>query len=144
MVTKKLKVLIIAVVVALVSMYGILDAIKDTLAHHYSGSIFENYNQNFWNVNLSWCNKWENCEVGKEKFLGSSSVFSFLTDGWHLVKFFQLRIWLIFPALFLADISNFKNQFLNRYFIRFLIFYIGLAIVQSLMFTLFYHHLLLK
>jgi hypothetical protein len=72
----------------LVLLSGIAEAIMDKIQFHFDKSIFVNYNQDFWNPTLSWKNKWRS-DLKTEKFLWSSSLFVFVTDGWHLSKFFR-------------------------------------------------------
>lgn len=133
------------VVLFIIGSIGMFDAVKDTLAHHYSISIFAGKSSAFWDANVSWCNKWMNCEPGKERFLGSSTVFVFLTDGWHLMKFFQLRLSMLFPAflLFALYADNLKKQKNFSLFLLFVGIYVLCTVVQNLMFSLFYDYLLL-
>jgi hypothetical protein len=131
-------------VVLIVAAYAALDATKDTLAHHYSVSIFSESNAHFWDANLSWCNKWSNCESGKERFWGSSSFFVFMTDGWHLMKFFIDRLIWVFPAFLMMIMVDFEHPFLNKDWVKFCLFWVLLSVWQNLVFTLFYHHLLLR
>lgn len=44
----------------------------------------------FWDPDVSWKNKWKNGnhEEGP-RFLGSTTIFVALTDGWHLMEFLQ-------------------------------------------------------
>lgn len=140
---KKQDLIALAVVAIMVVLYGIFDGIKDTLAHHYSISIFKQGSL-FWDASISWCNKWENCESGKERFLGSSSWLVWTTDGWHLMKFLQNRLWLFFPALFLTVSFHFESRFWNFTLVKFLLFYVFLAVVQSVGFTMMYDWLLLR
>jgi hypothetical protein len=74
----------------LICFAGISEAIMDKIQFHYNKSLFSNkyFNQNFWNPSESWKNKWKE-DFKTEKFLGSSSIFVFLTDAWHLFKFFR-------------------------------------------------------
>ena len=44
----------------------------------------------FWNAQYSWRNKWRNGDpMQGEKFWLSSTLFVFMTDGWHMMKFFR-------------------------------------------------------
>lgn len=52
----------------------------------------------FWNPVFSWLNKWGKNDTTKERFWGSSTVFVFLTDGWHLCKFIMLNCVFIIAA----------------------------------------------
>jgi hypothetical protein len=62
----------------------------DKLNFHFEKSIFSNekYKQIFWNPIESWKNKWKE-DLKTERFLGSSTIFVFTTDAWHLFKFFR-------------------------------------------------------
>jgi hypothetical protein len=73
---------------------GICNAIMDVLDFHYNTSIFFNCNNQQWiNPSISWKNKWKNGDPTQgEKFLGSSTVFVFITDLWHFCKFLMLLL----------------------------------------------------
>ena len=73
-----------------VAASSIAEAIMDKVQFHYEKSIFstDKYNQLFWNPIESWKNKWKE-DLKTEKFVGSSSIFVFTTDAWHLFKFFR-------------------------------------------------------
>ncbi len=131
-------------VVVVVIIYAFCDATKDTLAHHYGASIFNQFNPQFWDANLSWCNKWLRCESGQERFWGSSNMFVFMTDGWHLMKFFIDRLLWFFPALLLTIIFDFENSFLKKDWVKVVGFYVFLSVLQNVVFTIFYHYLLLR
>ena len=45
-----------------------------------------NDNSSWWDWRVSWKRKWKEGSTTQERFLGSSSVFVFVTDAWH---FFQ-------------------------------------------------------
>lgn len=141
---KHLELKTLVIVVASVVLYGIFDAAKDTLAHHFTISVFSDLNSTFWDANNSWCNKWKNCEVGKEAFWGASTIFSAATDGWHLMKFFTLKIFLIFPAFVLTIVTTINHKFWNKDAVKFVGAYFGLMITQALVFNLFYHYIFLK
>lgn len=74
---------------------GLSNGVMDSLQFHYPATAFSNaqrFNQQFWNPAESWRNKYRNSDVKQgEAFVGSSTVFVFLTDGWHLVKFLMLK-----------------------------------------------------
>lgn len=92
-------VLSIATIVLVVGA-GICNAVMDTLKHHYEASIFNKYNENFWNPEKSWKNKWGwdyNKGKPKPKYWGSTTFLVFTTDAWHLFQFLQLKC--IFGAL---------------------------------------------
>jgi hypothetical protein len=71
---------------------SISNAIMDVLSARYYVSIFGNLkNKQFWDWNISWKNKWQwGDKANGEKFFLSSTILSFLTDGWHLFKAFMI------------------------------------------------------
>ena len=66
------------------------EAVMDKTQFHFEKSIFsqDKYKQTFWNPTKSWVNKWKE-DLKTERFLGSSTIFVFTTDAWHLFKFFR-------------------------------------------------------
>lgn len=88
----------ITITLLTVLLFGILDGTRDTLLFHYDESVFAKLeNQQFVNPEISWKNKYKDVDSGyyREKFLGSTTVFSFTTDLWHLLKFCQYNMILI-------------------------------------------------
>jgi len=71
---------------------GICNSVMDVLKTRYNNSIFASWpNQTWLKPSLSWVKKWKDGNPKKgERFLGSSTVFVWLTDFWHLAKFFML------------------------------------------------------
>ena len=69
---------------------AVSEAIMDKIQFHYDRSIFSDpkLKQTFWNPNESWKNKWKD-DWKTERFPGSSTIFVFTTDAWHLFKFFR-------------------------------------------------------
>ena len=76
----------------LVILAAFCNSVMDVLSTRYYVSIFGNFkNRQFWDWNMSWRNKWQWGEKENgEKFFLSSTILSFLTDGWHLFKAFML------------------------------------------------------
>jgi len=68
------------------------NAIMDVLSTRYYVSIFSKFNnRQFWNWEISHTNKWQwGDKANGEKFFLSSTMLSFLTDGWHLFKFIMI------------------------------------------------------
>jgi amino acid permease len=134
---------IIAFALICALIYGILDAMQDTLAHHYTGSVFTTLDQRYWNPNVSYCNKWDNCRSGDEAFPLSSTALVWLTDGWHYLKFLKNRILWIFPAMFIGSLYTANDKAMALFFKHTLIAYLILALIQGAAFNLFYNYLLL-
>ena len=91
------------------------NAVMDVLSTRFYVSIFGNFkNRQFWDWNISWRNKWSwGDKANGEKFFLSSSMLSFMTDGWHLAKalmivFISLAIVCYKPLFGLIDIILFN------------------------------------
>lgn len=117
----------------LVSLSAISESIMDKIQFHYDKSIFSNekFNQLFWNPVESWKNKWKE-DLKTEKFLGSSTIFVFTTDAWHLFKFFKNTFLFIgLPLLCLGGVNIILSVIIGR-------------VLYGLTFTLYFDRLLKK
>ena len=116
------------VTLILISIAAVAKAVMDKLQFHYGLSIFSRFeNQYFWNPNLSWMNKWKDGErKNGEKFPGSSTIFVFTTDAWHLFQAIMLT------CLFAAIVTYNDGRF--GMFIDFIL----LRVVFGLVFELFF------
>jgi len=117
-----------------VAAASVSEAIMDKIQFHYDISIFSQYKykQTFWNPNLSWVNKWKDSSAREEKFLGSSSIFVFTTDAWHLFKFFRNTFLFIgLPLLSFGSMNIILAAILAR-------------IIYGLVFTICFDKLLIK
>jgi hypothetical protein len=83
----------------LLALAAFFNATMDVISTRYDKSIFKGIkNQQFWDWRISWKNKWKNGDSTQgEKFFLASSMFSFMTDSWHLAK--GLMIILISSAI---------------------------------------------
>lgn len=88
-----------------VILAGVCKAVKDTLQFHYGNSIFSKLNPQYWNADVSWKNKYKE-DLKTPKFWGSTTIFVWLTDAWHL--FDMLGVLFMFFACFFAVLSDFK------------------------------------
>jgi hypothetical protein len=117
-----------------VAAASVSEAIMDKIQFHYDISIFSQYKykQTFWNPNLSWVNKWKDSSAKQEKFLGSSTIFVFTTDAWHLFKFFRNTFLFIgLPLLSFGSMNIILAAILAR-------------IIYGLVFTICFDKLLIK
>ena len=83
------------------------DGVVDTLQFHYGASVFAKMeNQQFYDPNISWKNKYKDFPNDKRAaFPGSKTIFSAFTDAFHLFKFVRInsaQIGLIFGMLIFA------------------------------------------
>lgn len=104
---------IATIVLCLLGVAGALNGAMDALQFHGAAKCFEN--KRFWDPSVSWENKWANdsggVKVGEERFWGSSTVFVFATDGWHLLK--TLMLLCFFAAIVAAAYLPIGNTMLN-------------------------------
>jgi hypothetical protein len=117
-----------------VAASSVAEAIMDKIQFHYDKSIFSNdkYKQTFWDPTKSWVNKWKDSSAKDERFLGSSSIFVFTTDAWHLFKFFRNTFLFIgLPLLSFGSINVILAAILAR-------------IIYGLVFTICFNKLLIK
>ena len=71
-----------------VFLSGMSDGFNQSLLFRYQ-TVKEEFNLNdqFWNPDISWRNKWKNGDFTQgEKFLGSSTIFVGFTDGYHMTR----------------------------------------------------------
>jgi hypothetical protein len=94
---------------------SIFEAVMDKLNFHFDKSIFvDKKNQLFWNPELSWKNKWKE-DLKTEKFRGSSTIFVFTTDAWHLFKFFRnTSLFIGLPLLFFFPLNLIVSVIIAR------------------------------
>jgi hypothetical protein len=85
-------------------LIGLSDGVVQVISHHISGTIFEG--SQFWDPFYSWKNKYKdaNYNLGP-KFPGSTTIFVFITDAYHLLRAVQTVSWL-FIVSFASTISS--------------------------------------
>ena len=97
--------LIIALVFAILSQ--IAKAIADKVQFHFHESVFKDLNQNWWNPEVSWQNKYKDgCEKFGEKFFGSTTFLVFITDAWHFFNWLQNRFIDLYTFFILINIID--------------------------------------
>lgn len=72
------------------------------LADYFDRKNMKKFGNQFWDNSIAWTNKWKNKNPQDgEAYLGSSTIFVTIVDGWHLVKF----VWLmhVFTAIILFE-----------------------------------------
>lgn len=135
----------IALIIALLSVCIIYvsDAVMDKLQFHWNRTIFyihpSRYNPKFWNPEISWKNKWDE-DTLKPKFWGSTTIFVFLTDAWHLFKFIR-NIAIVMFGISMAMVEFYYKLYLNIY-VFILIYSLVLRLIGGGVFTLFFDKLL--
>ena len=112
---------------ALLFLSGAADGFGDVLQFHYSEfeQVFPNANEQWFNPELSWRNKYKNGDPNQgQRYPGSISVFVAGTDAWHASKL--TRIATMSTALAIAPVQivdptrpNYrKRQWLKKFVLR--------------------------
>lgn len=68
---------------------GAFEGTAETLKFHYYKfeKHFPNANDNYWDSNKSWLNKYQNNQYGQgQKYFGSTTFLAWTTDGYHLMR----------------------------------------------------------
>ncbi len=69
---------------------GMLDGTVESINYHYHDGFkrqVQNANDQFWNPELSWRNKYQNGDPAQgPKFIGSTSALVFTTDAYHALR----------------------------------------------------------
>jgi hypothetical protein len=128
-------------------------AVMWTLQFHFTESVFKNLNAKFWNPEKSWQNKWKTSlsknkilsftvtdSKGhfKERFPGSSTIFVWLTDAFHLFQFVFLN------TLFLAFSFIAEGKELYGFTFHWWSAFIGIRLIYALVFEGWFGWLLIK
>lgn len=127
-------------VVIFVFLAAISKAVQDTLSFHFHTSIFKHWDRQFWSPDLSWANKYQDVISLKPRFFGSTTVFSFVTDGWHLAQFFFL--FFLFGAIVVHEPFFALKE--NLKILSILLDFTILRVIFGLTFELFYSKILIK
>lgn len=84
----------IITIIILITLSGVFQAVQDTLVHHWPNSVFGHLAKRYkikaiwWNPEISWENKYKGGNPDRgEKFPGSTTIFVFVTDAWHMFGF---------------------------------------------------------
>lgn len=99
---------------------GAACSIMDTLAHHFSKSVFSKLRNTYWDASISWQNKYIDLDKSKgiRKFFNFIPIPVFLTDGWHLFKsililsaFLAAYFYEPITNIFLLDLIILRTEF---------------------------------
>lgn len=111
---------------------AICNSIMDVTQHHWNESIFSKYN-GFWFAKDSWKNKYKNRDKKQgRKFPGSTTIFVFVTDGWHFFQSMMITFFVL-SAIFYVPLVSLPYKGLEM-LISFCIF----KALYSIIFELFY------
>jgi hypothetical protein len=101
--------------ILLIFLAGACNAIMDRISmEHFDSSRFHKLNPGFWNADISWRNKWKGgMKSCGEKFWGSSRLFVWMSDAWHLFKSIMLVLILLAVVLYRPIINIYFDFALN-------------------------------
>lgn len=125
-------------IVLFIIITAISKSIRDKINFHYEKSIFSNFkNQKWWNPQISWKNKYKDCDETKGRsFIGSKTWLVFITDAWHFFE--SLQLFSFFVSIILA--FNFSYDLKWYWYILIFIF---LKLIYSATFELFWSKILI-
>ncbi|NQY42380.1 MAG: hypothetical protein HRT87_03420 [Legionellales bacterium] len=93
-------------IIILIIIAGIANAFMDTIAFKNGGRLPKN---KWWSMKDSWKNKWKNGDPEQgEAFLGSSTVFVFVTDAWHFFQSIMISCFCVSIAI--ASYTNYLDH----------------------------------
>ena len=111
----------------LIIIAAICNAVCDTLKDHFPVSIFSRLNQQWWNPNESWKNKYVyDKQTNWKKYIPDS-----LSDAWHCFK--TIMIFSLIGAV-VCYVPNYYNW----------VYFIVYGLNWNFSFNLFYNHILIK
>lgn len=136
-------------------------AMIDKINFHYNKSIFSKFsNQLYWNPSKSWINKWKHEDVYcmpveyrhwyyfglyktpyRERFIYSSTILVFLTDGFHTIKFIMNTAIQLIIAICLY---NCGIEFYHPGVLMFLLLFVIIKIIYNFIFYILFDIILVK
>jgi hypothetical protein len=107
----------------LIFLAGVCNAVMDVLRFRFSSSVFRFCDNQKWvNPLYSHRNKWKDGNIDNgEAFLGSSTIFVFVTDFWHFSKFLML-LFMMGSVVFYVPLINWWVDLILIYSIFTIIF----------------------
>jgi hypothetical protein len=92
---------------------GALDGTIESISYHYNNGFklrCKHVNDQFWNPAVSWQNKYKNgdCNQGP-KFTGSTNMFAFTTDAYHLLRTGKRAINGLTVAYYMNESCNYRK-----------------------------------
>lgn len=130
----------ILLIFALMCLSSVFRALHNTLIHHFSTSIFKGKNDQWWDPNISWLNKYKNNDVkqGFKKWFGNINYPVQITDGWHFFNTLEIITnWLTVVAVLVMGLS------ITDWFTG-IVFIILSFVCYNLTFSIFYDYVYLK
>lgn len=107
---------------------AVFKAVMDTLAHHFSSSVFVKYDWDFWDPQISWANKYKD----NKKWYGwiNDTILVWITDAWHLAQML-MKTCIVLTIVFYRPLLGGWDLLI-------------LTVIWGLVFEIFYKYLLRK
>lgn len=131
----------IIIVGLLAALSGVSKAVKDTISHHYSQSVFAQLDPQYWNPAESWKNKYQDWDAGQKepRFLLATTWLVALTDAWH--TFDSLHRLLLIGAGLCGGLAAGKKTGYNWHYWRHAWYWFVFILVSGAAgFHVFYHY----
>lgn len=98
---------------------GACDGQVEAISHHYGAfkEKFPNANDQFWNPDISWENKWKNGNKEEgEAFFGSSTIFVAGTDAYHAFRMVHKTTFIAAVTIEIGGKNRKKKKF--KHYVR--------------------------
>jgi hypothetical protein len=128
----------LSAILCLFMLAAFFNSLMDVLQFRYSKSIFAQHgmNQEFFDPDLSWKNKWQNGNPEEgEAYPGSSTVFVLFTDAWHLFQFLMFTCFEVIILILIHKIWKLK-------WYAYALLFLGMKFLFGLTFELFFSRVL--
>jgi len=102
--------------IATMYLAGVSDGTAETLKFHYSDfkRVFPSSNPNYWDMKISWKNKYKNQDYNQgPKFFGSTTFLVWTTDGYHMSRFAKNTMFVTTILIHPKEKKKFKNYLLD-------------------------------
>lgn len=128
--SKQSKEMIISIILLIISFFSY--SALGTLQFHFYESIFSKFkNKQFWNPILSANNKYKNGnKLDGEAFWGSTHLFVFVTDGYHLIQF-------VFENTLSLSIAFYNSNY------KWYLVFLGIRVIYGIVFNLGFDKILI-
>jgi hypothetical protein len=138
----------VIIIVSLVTISAQMDAVMDTLWHHYDKSIFRDMDRMFWDPKISWRNKYIDHKPSEGRIKWNILGITInkpvqISDGWHIAK--TIKIICLMSATTLAYFAQVVPVLEDNRdsFVLFIALLTVLGTIRNSVFSLFYDKLLI-
>lgn len=127
----------IAVTSGLLMISGFCDGTSEVLKIKYNSfeRVFPGANDQFWDYNISWKNKYKDGNPPDPAFFGSKTAFVWTTDGYHMMRAFRNATMITALVIPLQDIRHKTwKQYLQEGIINYFSYTVGFNLAYDVVF----------